>query len=371
MAIPSAPYKRSRSSGQPQPPLLPGLPDHLASLCLCHVPPRLLFSVCRSWRRLLYSTSVPPFLSLYALLSDADDSSGTALAGFSSYDPFSASWSPLPPPPSDVLRRILLRHPSFLSRHLPVQTVSASGHLVLLSATSHPLRPALPRALAFHPATRRWRPAPPLSAPRRWCAAGSVGGVVYVASGVGAHYSQGVARCAERWDPMATTAGWERVAPLKDGRFSREAAHAVGFKGKLYMVNVWGKAAKEGIVYDVEGDAWEEMPRGLLEGWNGPTASMEEREIYTVDEGTGTMRVYDCERDRWMDVIESEALKGAVHMAAGGGRVCVVCEGGDEIAVVDVAANKMWKVEPPQGNRVVSVHVLPRMSSSSDPDFVF
>ncbi|KAK1286026.1 putative F-box/kelch-repeat protein [Acorus calamus] len=281
---------------EPQPPLLPGLPDHLASLCLCHVPPRLLFSVCRSWRRLLYSPSVPPFLSLYALLSDADDSSGSALAGFSSYDPFSASW---------------------------------------------------------------------------WCAAGSVGGAVYVASGIGAHYSQGVARCAERWDPMTTTAGWERVAPLKDGRFSREAAHAVGFKGKLYMVNVWGKAAKEGIVYNIESNAWEEMPRGLLEGWNGPTASMEEREIYTIDEGTGMMRVYDCERDRWMDVIESEALKGAVHMAAGGGRVCVVCEGGDEIAVVDVAANKMWKVEPPQGNRVVSVHVLPRMSSSSDPDFVF
>uniref|UniRef100_A0A0D3GKQ9 F-box domain-containing protein n=1 Tax=Oryza barthii TaxID=65489 RepID=A0A0D3GKQ9_9ORYZ len=61
----------------PPQPLLPGLPDHLAQLCLSPLPPRLLHAVCRPWRRLMYTPSFPPFLSLYALLDDADADAGT------------------------------------------------------------------------------------------------------------------------------------------------------------------------------------------------------------------------------------------------------------------------------------------------------
>lgn len=77
----------------PPQPLLPGLPDHLAQLCLSPLPPRLLHAVCRPWRRLMYTPSFPPFLSLYALLDDADADAGVS---FAAYDPLAGRWDVLP-----------------------------------------------------------------------------------------------------------------------------------------------------------------------------------------------------------------------------------------------------------------------------------
>ncbi|KAL6001814.1 hypothetical protein ACLOJK_041792 [Asimina triloba] len=339
--------------------LLPQLPDHLSQLCLSLVPPPLLNAVCRSWRRLIYSASFPPFLSLYALLSSSISSSPSV--AFSSFDPIAAAWNPLPAPPH--LPHLLLRHASFLSRLLSVQCVSVSGHLVLLAATTHCLLPALPRPLLFHPISNQWRLGPRVASPRRWCAAGVVDGSVYVASGVGASYRVDVARSAQRWDLKSPA--WEGVAQLKDGKFSREAVDAVGVRGKLCMVSMKGNVAKEGVVYDVRGDRWEDMPAGLLGGWTGPTAAMDEEVIYVADESSGALREYDAEGDGWKEVIRSsEELKGATQMAAGGGRVCAVVMGGTGIAVVDVTTRpaRIWVVRPPPSTEVVSVHVLPRMS---------
>ncbi|WOK94980.1 hypothetical protein Cni_G03685 [Canna indica] len=356
-----------------QQPLLPGLPDHLAQLCLSRLHPQLLFAVCRSWRRLLYSPSFPPFLSLYSLLSSDDGAAAADDAdpiGFYTFDPLSAKWSPLPPPPPDPpLRCLLLRHPSFIAHSLPVQAVAAGSHLVVVAATNHRLLPAFPRPLVFHPATRCWRLGPPVRAPRRWCAAGSAGGAVYLASGVGTAYNTEVARSAERWDPAGAGAAWESVAPVRNGRFSREALEAVASQGKLCMVNVRGRAVKEGAVYDVQSDRWGEIPAGLVAGWTGPAAAAEEGgPIYVVDEERGALKAYDWATDRWAAVAESEQLKGAVQLAAGGGRACVVCGGGEAVVVVDVKATthgRMWTVQPPAGKRVMSVHVLPRMSKEA------
>ncbi|CAL9074259.1 unnamed protein product [Musa textilis] len=351
-------------------PLLPGLPDHLAHRCLSRLPPQLLFAVCRQWRRLVYSPCFPPFLSLYAVVCPSDDGGASAdddPIGFYTFDPLSAKWSPLPspsPPPHMPLRSLLLRHPSFIARSLPVQSVAAGGHVVVLAATNHRLLPAFPRPLVFHPTSRSWRLGPPLHAPRRWCAAGSAGGVVYLASGVGTGYNTEVARSAERWDPAAPGAVWDRVAPVRNGRFSREAVEAVASEGKLCMVNVRGRAAKEGAVYDVRSDRWEEMPAGMLAGWTGPAAAAEEGgPIYVVDEERGALKAYDWGADRWVVLAESERLIRAAQVAAGGGRACVVCDGGAAVVVVDVKARpgRMWTVEPPRGKRVVAVHVLPRI----------
>ncbi|CAN1143980.1 F-box/kelch-repeat protein SKIP25 [Linum perenne] len=152
---------------------------------------------------------------------------------------------------------------------------------------------------------------------------------------------------------------------MKDGRFSRDAIDAVGWRGKLCMVNVKGNAAKEGAVYDVVRDSWEEMPDGMIAGWNGPVAAMDEDDMFVVDEEKGAVRRYDQEKDGWEEVVASPLLRGAQQMAAGGGRVCVVCGDGEEgIVVVDVVArpSRIWVVELPDGFDAVAVHVLPRMS---------
>ncbi|XP_058086528.1 F-box/kelch-repeat protein SKIP25-like [Magnolia sinica] len=362
---PTTSSRRSKLSDQPeQQPLLPGLPDHLAHLCLALVPPPLLYSVSRSWRRLLYSPSFPPFLSLYALLSFQNPITNRLdHITFSSYDPISATWHLLPPPPPDLpLPSFLLCHTSFIARCLPIQSVSLSGHLLLLSGTTHGLRPALHRPLIFHPVSNRWRHGPPIPSPRRWCAAGGAGGAVYMASGIGTDYSPSVARSVERWDLVGPA--WEKVAPLRDGKFSREAVEAIGLRGKLCMVNVKGNAAKQGVVYDIGSNRWEEMPQGMLAGWNGPASALDEDVMYVIDEARGALIEYNGEEDRWREILQLEALKGAVQIDAGGGRVCIVCAGGTRIAVAAVVERpaRMWFVDPPPGTRAVAVHVLPRMS---------
>ncbi|KAJ8555299.1 hypothetical protein K7X08_012795 [Anisodus acutangulus] len=345
--------------------LIPGLPDDIAQICLSRVQPLTLYSVCQSWRRLVYSPWVPPFLSIFSLLKPSKSSENSVQ--FANFDPISAKWHLLPPPPLDPPLRLLLRHPSFISRHLPIQSLSVSGNFVLLAATTDNLLPALSHPLVFNPLTSKWSYGPPLATPRRWCVAGACPSVVYVASGIGSHYNPEVARSVEKWDLTSRQKGWkwEKMSCLKDGKFSREAIEAVGWKGKLCMVNVKGDAAKEGIIYDVRSDTWQEMPEGMLVGWRGPAAAMDEETIYTVDESKGALKKYDQGSDSWIEVLENEMLKGAQQMATAGGRVCVVSDGGgDGIVVVDVVAEppRVVVVESPVGFQVLDVHILPRMS---------
>ncbi|KAB1206549.1 F-box/kelch-repeat protein SKIP25 [Morella rubra] len=72
---------------------------------------------------------------------------------------------------------------------------------------------------------------------------------------------------------------WKRKSGLRDTIFNREAIDAVRWKGKLCIVNVRSGAAKEGAMYDVEKDAWEEMPEGTLAGWRGQWQQLTQRGI--------------------------------------------------------------------------------------------
>ncbi|XWS42804.1 hypothetical protein CRYUN_Cryun16bG0045900 [Craigia yunnanensis] len=354
--------------------LLPGLPDDLAERCLSSLSPSFLFSVCHPWRRLLYSPSFPPFFSLYALLfplqnptrTDPGEVAPQNSIEFFSFDPLSFAWRPLPSPPQNPPLHLLHHHASFLSRKLPIQSLTVSNHLALIAATTHKLFPALSSPLLFHPESNRWFYGPQVSNPRRWCATGSARGVVYMATGVGTIYKPEVARSMERWDlnKKIENWGWENKAQLKDGRFSREAVEAVGYRGKLCMVNVKGNAVKEGAVYNVELDIWEDMPGGMVAGWNGPAATMDEDVICVIDEVKGCLSKYDGERDCWVKVIELEQLKSAKQIAAGKGKIFAVSSNGEKIIVVDVGERpaRFWEVVPPRGLEVVAVHVLPRMS---------
>ncbi|KAK9985127.1 hypothetical protein SO802_034652 [Lithocarpus litseifolius] len=124
--------------------LLPGLPDQIARLCLSFINPSLLYSVCHSWRRLIYSPSFPPFFSLYALLHYSQSSNSIE---FFNFDPISSTWHLLPSPPP--LHHVLLHHPSFISRNFPIQSVS--HNLILLAATTHNFAPALSHSSTHSP----------------------------------------------------------------------------------------------------------------------------------------------------------------------------------------------------------------------------
>ncbi|XP_075521221.1 F-box/kelch-repeat protein SKIP25-like [Primulina tabacum] len=360
--------------------LLPGLPDHLAQLCLSTLPPSLLYSVSLSWRRLIYSPSFPPFLSLYAVLGRPTSIKYPFIKSvqlgrcqcqpnsiaFFSFDPISSTWRALPTPPTDPSMCIIRQHPSFISRILSIQSLTASGRLVLIAATTHKLLPALTHPLVFDPLSGKWYCGPPFSSPRRWCVAGSINGGIYVASGTGAQYHGEVARSMERWDISKKDVDWqwETRASFKDGRFSREAVEALGYRGKLCMVNVKGKAVKEGAVYDVVMNQWQEMPKGMLDGWNGP-AAVDNDFMYVVDQENGSLSRYNEDGDCWEELIEpSELLKGAEHLSSHKGKICAVSANGGKIIVADILAKpvRVFMVNPPQGMEVISVHILPRMS---------
>ncbi|KAL6498708.1 hypothetical protein OROGR_028255 [Orobanche gracilis] len=369
---------------QAQSTLLPGLPSHIARLCLSSLHPSLLYKVCRSWRRLLDSPDFPPYFSLYAILCRIPPRScppvvGGGLRGqlqthsinLFCFDPISSKWKALPKPPSDTATLPLLRrHPSYMSRILPTQSITAANKLVVVAANTETFLPALDRPLVFDPSSRNWAYGPPLHAPRRWCIAGSVHGSVYVASGIGAQYDGDVARSIERWDmsKKETDWSWEKVEPFRDGRFSREAVEAVGYRGKLCMVSMKGKGIKQGAVYNVRTNKWEDMPNGMLRGWNGPATSGDgdgDDVMYVVDEETGSISTYDGDDDRWDMVIKnSEYLKGADRISAFKGKLCVVSGDCRKIFVVDVSAKpkKVWVMDPPQGMEVVAAYVLPKMS---------
>lgn len=206
-----------------------------------------------------------------------------------------------------------------------------------------------------------------MATPRRWCAAGACGPTIYVASGIGSNFSTDVAKSLERWDmeledgddEMNIDARWKKMRRLKDVRFSRDAIDAVGWRRKLCMVNV----AKQGIVYDVENDRWEDMAEGMAAGWNGPVAAMDEEVLYAVDEGKGVLTRYNQNGDYWEEIMESERLRGARQMAAASGRLCVIGGEGEIIViVVGIATPRFWVLERPPGLEPLAVHVLPRMT---------
>lgn len=199
-----------------------------------------------------------------------------------------------------------------------------------------------------------------------------------MASGIGSHYTQTVARSVEKWvlrkiesshrkriDPDGV---WEEMRSLRDSKLCREAIDAVGWRGKLCMVNVKGDCAKQGFVYDVDSDEWVAMAEGMLGGWKGPATSMDEETIYVVDESRGVLKRYNHDRDDWSEIMEDKRLKGAEYIAAGGGKVCVACEKDVGILVVDVMATppRLWVVETPAGHEILALHILPRMCS---PEF--
>ncbi|CAN6893798.1 unnamed protein product, partial [Brassica oleracea] len=372
VAAVTPPAKRRRTDGGKEIAIIEGLPDHVSEICLSLVcSPSLLAAVCTRWRRLVYSPEFPPFSSLYALFvdSNSDPARVNPAIRFMCFDPVSSKWDPLPPPPPDPpLHRILYRHPSYISFNFPIQCVSAAGKLVLIAGSNRELSPAISHPLIFDPIYSTWTSGPPFETPRRWCATGACGGVVYVASGVGSQFSSTVAKSIEKLDLTDhNRSNWQKLREMRDSRFSREAIDAVGWRRKLLMVNVKGDAIKEGAIYDVVNDDWEAMPEEMAAGWRGPVAAMEEDALYSVDERNGTVRIYNEEEREWREVTVVEGgeqmLKGAQQVTAVAGKLCVVTVDG-RILVVDVMAEpaKIWTVENPQGLEPVSVHVLPRMS---------
>ena len=122
-----------------------------------------------------------------------------------------------------------------------------------------------------------------------------------VASGCGKDWDLALSKSAEMYDPDGQQ--WVALERLKSSKFSGQAITAVNFKGKLHMV--CGKGV--GVMYDPTTCKWMDMPKGMRNGWNGPSVVVDER-LFVLEETIGRLKCYDENEDCWTNVMEDEML---------------------------------------------------------------
>lgn len=375
--------------------LLPGLPDDLAILCLARVPSlSVLCKVCSSWKAIVsrsdFFHSSRAFLGLrpqqwiYALLHHPpqDDALQPAFS-WHAYNPISKFWHCLPPFPIPV--EFHLSSPSVQGLRHAVQCANSATKLFMVAGSrcirsengtsnskGFSLEPALHSPLIFDTQTREWVQGAPFRNARRWCVCGTAGGKLIVASGCGRDWDMALSKSVEMYDPEAGQ--WFKKQQLKTSAFSRSAVSAVNYKEKLHIVS------SVGAILDPGTGNWENMPRGMREGWSGQGVVVDGR-LFVLEETRGRLKVYDEGKDEWKYVaMEEELLKNMEQLAGGmpGMFLGIVREvplnnGGasqseamlepDVIRIVDVRNVKLAVMDlavPSCGGQIVALHVLSR-----------
>lgn len=291
------PHEPAANSPPPKP-LIPGLPDDIAELCLLHLPypyQALARSVSSSWNRvlqdptfLLSKTSLSlslPYLFVFAFHKS------TSRIQWQALDPRSGRWFVLPPMPCPKSAC----PPAFACASMPRQ-----GKLFVLGGMRTDTESPMRTAVVYHASTNQWSPLSPMRTPRAFFAAGVVGeggGSIVVAGGSGPDLSSSTA-AVERYDPREDA--WREAAGMGGNGMVRYDSVVVG--GRMYVTEGWTwpfMFTPRGAAYDAEGDTWREMGRGMREGWTGLSVAVGERLFVISEHGDHQLKVYDPEEDTW------------------------------------------------------------------------
>ncbi|ERN07271.1 F-box protein AFR [Amborella trichopoda] len=284
--------KQVREAEQEPEPLIPGLPDDIAVSCLLRLPfPHQLNvrSVSSSWNR---SISSPSFLKLKKKQSPASPylfvfafQISTAKLHWQAFDPRSRLWFLLPPMPCTKP----VCPPGFACTSIPQQgTFFVCGGL--RSDTESPMD----SIFVYRASTNSWSETTPMLTPRSFFAAGEIEGKIYVSGGTGANDALA---SVESYDPV--TGQWARVADMRVGMTRYDAAV---FARRMYITEGWEwpfDVPPRGAVYNPESDSWEEMRRGMREGWTGLSVVVEGNLFVISEHKNSRVKVYVPERDVW------------------------------------------------------------------------
>ncbi|XP_078442483.1 galactose oxidase/kelch repeat superfamily protein isoform X2 [Wolffia australiana] len=279
--------KTSRRDRRPPSPLLPGLPDDLAVVCMARVPRadhRNLRLVCRRWYRLLAGNF---FFSLRKRLGFAEewlyvikrDKDGKI--SWTAFDPTYQLWLPLPP--------------------LPAEYSDAVGF-----------------------GTNRWHRAPDMLRRRHCFGACSVGDRLFVAGG----HCEGLQRSlrsAEVFDPVKNR--WGAVA---DMAVSMVPLIGVTHGGNWFIKGLSFHRQVVSGVFSPAANQWLEASEGMVAGWRNPSVSFN-GQLYAVDCKDGCkLRCYVEESDSWVRFADSKAHLGssraleAAALVQLKGKLCIV-----------------------------------------------
>ncbi|XP_057730007.1 F-box protein AFR-like [Arachis stenosperma] len=329
-------------------PLIPGLPNEIAELCLLHLPypyQSLARAVSSSWNRAITNPSFQqckktlsrPYLFLFSFhkltrkfychLLDHRTRSSTA----------AARWFTLPLPPSPI---------TFYGKLLTIAGTMRFGTLIFSTAMS------------------QWSSA---SAGTFFAEEGENGKIVAVHGGA----SLG----AKIYDAESDT--WRNGARVE---VENEVAsfEAVENEGKVFVTEGWRwpfTVIPRGWVYDTRSDTWQGMGIGMREGWSGVAVAVAGRIFRIPEYGDGDVKVYEERSDTWRMVrgrfprekvkrpLKAKGLDGKMYVAGCGlnvaiGSVVSLCgEGGkrqrqEEGRNDSVCIELKWEVvEAPGGFR--------------------
>ncbi|KAI5081646.1 hypothetical protein GOP47_0001389 [Adiantum capillus-veneris] len=291
------------------------------------------------------------------------------------YDPISNSWHSLPPFPHPG--DLHVSSPSFIGLLHPVQCASSATKLFMVAGSrlekggindtkrQGALEPALDCPLIFDTQTQEWSEGAPFRIPRKWCACGIAAGKLLVASGCGREWDMALSKSAQMYDSGARK--WVEIECLKSSTFSRAGISALNYKGKLHMVS------GVGVIYNPGSGKWEDMPRGMKDGWSGQSVVVDGK-LYVVEESSGRLKVYEESKDEWRSVpIEDGMLKQMQQPVAGAmsGMFCGIIRARstdqelqteDVIRIVNIRGEKPKAVDlrPPFG-KIIAMQVLSGM----------
>ncbi|KAB1204437.1 F-box protein AFR [Morella rubra] len=319
-------------------PLIPGLPDEIAELCLLYLPypyQALVRPVSSSWKKAITDASFlisKKALSLslpYIFVLAFHES--TARIQWQALDPRSGRWFVLPtmPCPEAVC-------PSgFECASLPHQ-----GKLFVLGGMRTGPETTMHTAIVYCTSTNQWSKLSPMEKGLSVFAAGSIKGKIIAIGGSGSSSTDSFTE-AECYDPESDT--WTAVAPL-DKTLARHDIAVVG--NKMYLTEGWTwpfRFSPRGGVYDPDEDTWRAMSKGMREGWSGLSVVLDDRLFVISEYGDCPIKVYVPDEDTWQYVggekFPREVMKRPFAVNGVEGRIYVLSSG------LNLAVGRIFEAE--------------------------
>ncbi|KAH7285472.1 hypothetical protein KP509_33G029800 [Ceratopteris richardii] len=294
--------------------LIPGIPDELAVSILARVP-RCFHSsirgVCRRWRETVMSSELYEIRKelgvteewLYVLVRDEEEN-----LFWHALDPVSGKWQRIPPMPDmlpedeiipmsasssygwwglsshkvkELLRGLFGRKDSpDKSPFCGCAAGSVGGCLYVLGGFSR--ASAMRSVWLYDPRVNAWKEVAAMGTPRAYCKTALLHGKLYAIGGVNrGHAGLTPLQSAEVYEPAANT--W---TPIPSMPFAKAQVLPTAFLADMLKPIATGMAAYQGKlfvpqslyswpffvdvggeVFDPMSEAWTEMPRGMGEGW--------------------------------------------------------------------------------------------------------
>ncbi|CAH8392465.1 unnamed protein product [Eruca vesicaria subsp. sativa] len=312
-----------QEAGTNSQPLIPGLPNEIAELCLLRLPypyHALFRSVSSSWNTTITNPSFllskqslsisSPYLFVFAF------NKSTAKIQWQSLDLSSGRWFVLPPMPTSFTK---ISSPHALS----CASNPRQGKLFVLGGGE-----SSRSAVVYTALTNRWSFASPMLSPRTYFVAGNVDGKIMAVGGS----LDGVGEATtdvESYDPESDT--WKESAKLPMVLPKYDSA-VIG--REMLVTEGWAwpfMFPPMAQVYDYDKDTWREMRGGMKEGWTGLSVVIRGRLFVISEHGNFPMKVYSSDDDTWEYVsgqkLPKETMRRPLAVTGAEDRMFVVGEG--------------------------------------------